>query len=95
MLGARIDIIQPQIRNLIVYTCCHCQTKTRRQLIKRADWTETIVNRVVFPIPIIVLAIPPISQKILASVSGEYLNPRSDPIPCSYTRPVVMPASFA
>ncbi len=32
MLGARIDVIQPQIRNLIAYTCCHCQTKNRRQL---------------------------------------------------------------
>ncbi len=26
---------------------------------------------------------------------GEYLNPHSDPIPWSYTRPIVMPASFA
>ncbi len=46
----------------------------------------------VVPIPILVSEIP---QKIMASVSAEYLNPRSDPIPCSYTRPIVMPASFA
>ncbi len=26
---------------------------------------------------------------------GESLNPGSNPIPCSYTRPIVMPASFA
>ncbi len=27
MLGARIDIIQPQIRNLVFWSCWHCQTK--------------------------------------------------------------------
>ncbi len=47
MLGARIDIIQPQIRNLIA-NLLPLQTKKQRQLwlneIKRVDWTETIVK---------------------------------------------------
>ncbi len=33
-------------------------------------------------------------KKLLHRI-GEYFNPRSDPIPRSYTRPIVMPASFA
>jgi len=47
MLGARIDVIQPQMRNLILFLL-PLSDKNRRQLwlntIKRADWTETIIK---------------------------------------------------
>ncbi len=53
-----------------------------------------VCNRVV-PILILVSEIPPIAQKNYGIGIGESLNLRSDPIPCSYTRPIVMPVSFA
>ncbi len=47
MLGANIDVIQPQIRNLIAYLL-PLPDKKQQQLclneIKRVDWTETIVK---------------------------------------------------
>ncbi len=49
MLGARIDVIQPQIRNLVLYLLPLPDKKKKRQQlwlneIKRADWTETIIK---------------------------------------------------
>ncbi len=47
MLGAKIDVIQPQIRNLIAYLL-PLPDKKQWQLwlneIKRADWTEKVVK---------------------------------------------------
>ncbi len=59
MLGAGIDVIQPQIRNVIAYllplldkkptTAVVKQDKTSKiNEIKRADWTETIIKMLVF-----------------------------------------------
>ncbi len=46
MLSARIDVIQPQIRNVIVYLLPLPDEKPMLWLnvIKRADWTETIIK---------------------------------------------------
>ncbi len=46
MLGARIDVIQPQIRNVIVYLLPLPDEKPMLWLneIKQADWTETIIK---------------------------------------------------
>ncbi len=46
MLGARIDVLQPQIRNVIVYLLPLPDEKPMLWLnvIKRADWTGTIVK---------------------------------------------------
>ncbi len=48
MVGARIDVIQPQIRNLIAYILPVPDKKNWQQLwvnvIKRAEWKETIVK---------------------------------------------------
>ncbi len=46
MLGARINVIQPQIRNLIPYLLPLSDKKQQQLLnaIKWADWTETIVK---------------------------------------------------
>ncbi len=48
MLGARINVIQHKISNLIVYLLPDKKKQKRQQLwlneIKRVDWTETIVR---------------------------------------------------
>ncbi len=48
MLGAQIDVIQPQIRFFFCISTATARQKNKRQLwlnaIKRVDWTETIVK---------------------------------------------------
>ncbi len=44
MLGARIDVIQPQIRKVIAYLMPLPDKKQTTAVVKRAYWTETIVK---------------------------------------------------
>ncbi len=52
MLGAQIDVIQPQIRFFFCISTATARQKNKRQLwlnaIKRVDWTERLSNLIAF-----------------------------------------------